>query len=693
LALVLAAGCGDSNGGGGDFVRATAIVFTGAAENPSFQGFPPDLTGFTFVVTYSDGSTRQITDVRELEIFPPVVVGWVNPVTEAWVPHRHFEIRHHAAVAASTLVIPEALMRGLARDDLAVSEHNENFLSAQGFHVVGVARMQDTYYVDEQPNFARLDGEAHFWIPGTDVDDQDRPQLPQRVVRDFYLADAYAWGGLEGVIQPRYDGTPRTATGTGFKFITFGRNPWFEPGRTVGTQRQVGIDMDSANIPGAHYTVNNPNFFPLRRTIPGGANYDGLIPDPGLTFTAPLREVYHVHGIEFAQAPSFGSVFYWEPHLWARTPLTPNDDSATWVTRALQQGVSFRVTYSNGTVRTHSLQFLLDAPDVWWNENENPDHALAEAETHLARPFRVLGLIRDSFPATVLPSGDPNARELARDPAGWGVNGAGAQEITFVYRGWPVSAPVTVWNNLVSLTVRSADGNAIVMNMETGFQDNDNIYAGPAANAQGFASRIIVEALFSELRDPTSTYTLTLTYNHAMSRLFSAGVTTGGGEPAIDPALASISDQSSLFGTGNAPLTAANIGRQFFMDFGIVATQTCLWGGTHGAMVNPAGPGHVWPPFGQAIDPENNGTSQVVTIWYATPVIGESAYGLIGTGWVEAVEGAEPGEAGTGWHLFGTRPVDTVEFDPSNGWLRSRLGDPRMATINVNWINIPQVAP
>jgi hypothetical protein len=538
---------------------------------------------------------------------------------------------------------------------------NEFFWSAEGFHMHGVNQMQDTYYVDEAPNFARLRGEAHFWVPNTSTPDAG----PTRVVREFGLPEAHRWGGIEGVIQPRYDGSPRTATGTGIFFATLGRNPWFEADRTVTEQRGVGVGLitPSGEHPWRDRWFND-------RAIPGGTNYNGMFPDPGLTALAPLAAVYHVHGIEFNRAPVVPPMFYWEPHLWsqvANAPTRPINapvwtahelDAEEWIRLAHEQGVTFNVTYSNGRTYTRTLDFLLNAPDVWWNDYNDAMQLIAPAERGRARPFWVQGLIRDSAPRFEAADGTTLARHLARDPAGWGENGAGAQELTFNYRGWSVSLPVVVWNHLDALNARAADGSErLVVDMTFMAQDNDNIPVGGGATAVGFANRIIVEAVWSERSNPANTFTQVLTYNHTVSRRWSDADPTVG-VPALNPDFEDIS-APVVPGLG---LTNANVGRQFFMDFGEFAGTAGRWG--------------------HAFLTDNNNLNGNVTIWYASPWIDPAPRA---SGWIDDNLARETGVAGQ-WHLNGTTPISALH--DAEGWWWSRLGELRVATVPVTWTNI-----
>jgi len=644
-------------------------MFTGEAVNPSYQGFPPDLTGFTFVVTYSDNSTREIRDVRELQIFPPVLVAWINPVTGGnpnftageVVPHRHFEVRYGAAVAGRPLEIPASLTRLLIREDGMTGDlHNEFFWSAEGFHMHGVNQMQDTYYVDDTPNFARLTGEAHFAVPSTTA---PGGVGPIRTVREFGLTEANRWGGIHGVIQPRYDATPRSETGTGVFFVTFARNPWFEAQRSVGNQRVVSN--------GAH---------PWRdrwfgdMTIPGGVNYNNMIPDPGLTALAPLREVYHVHGITFNQAPVIPAMFYWEPHLWSQLDTAPARpvgadpwtaaqlDAERWITLAHEQGVTFNVTYSNGRTYVRTLDFLMNAPDVWWNVYNDAGDLIAPADRSGARPFWVGGLIRDASPTFDHPDGTTLARNLARDPAGWGPNGAGVQELTFNYRGWYVSQPIVVWNLLTNFVARIADGSdRLEVDMTFAAQDNDNIPADGGATAAGFANRIVVEATWVERSNPDNTNVVVLTYNNLVSRAWRVDDTVVG-LPALEPNFAYISAPiTPLLG-----LTNANVGRTFFMDFGEIGV-----------------PGR--DAWGHAFLAENNNLNGNVTIWYASPWVRGEPDAPADDGWIDDNLNRETGTAGQ-WQLYGTESINVAH--DAEGWWWSRLGELRVATVPVTWRNI-----
>jgi len=629
-------------------------MFTGEAENPSYQGFPPDLTGFTFVVSYNDGSSREIRDLRELQVFPPVLVAWIGEVDGdvVRVPHRHFEIRYGAVTTIRPLEIPASLTRMLIVEetvDLEDGLHNEHFWSAQGFHMHGANQMQDTYYVDDTPNFARLTGEAHFAVPSTVA---PGGVGPVRVVREFTLTEANRWGGIHGVIQPRYDATPRSATGTGVFLATFARNPWFEAQRIIG-------DQSAVTGTGTHAWRDrwgNP------REIPGGVNYFGMFPDPGLTAVAPLRAVYHVHGITFNRAPVIPAMFYWEPHLRAQADELEDRaalDADHWTVLAHEQGVTFNVTYSNGRTYVRTLDFLMNAPDVWWNRYNDAEDTVAPADRGGARPFWVGGLIRDSFPTFTNAEGVPLARNLARDPAGWGPNGAGAQEITFNYRGWSVSHPVVVWNQLVNFSARIADATVdrLEVDMTFAIQDNDNVPADGGATAAGFANRIVVEATWAERSNPENTFVQVLTYNNRASREW--GQEAALGEPALEPDFMEL----GVPGTGFPGVNNTNIGRNFFMDFGEINDGS-------------------GDPWGHAFFPENNDLNGNVTIWYASPWIGGAP---VGGGWIDDNLGREEGTVGQ-WQLANTLPINAAH--DAEGWWWSKLGELRVATIPVIWRNI-----
>jgi len=703
LALVFAA-CGDSGSGDdGGVVVPTNITVSGAVENISYQGYPPDLTGFTFRVTYSDGKVQEFTDTRQFVIEPPIVTGWwrLNTAGTAvtWVPHQDYRVRYGAR--SVDVEIPAAQIRGLGRLGWNINEvitgvpiepsviTNEYYLSSQGLHVHGSNRMKDTYYVDDLPDFSRLTAEAFYPHPTI---------AGQITIKEFDVPAAARWGGAQGVIQPLYNGAPSRAddTGTGLFYVTFGRNPWFQPRYALSGQASV-TDGTHPSIPWGSVDYS----------IPGVARgrYNGLFPDSGLTSVMPLREVYHVTGLEFNSAPNFEPVFYWEPHYWyidmvtgasaigggnignvaslGEAQLTPRDrrsgatnrETLEWLRRS--QGVSFDVTYSNGQTYNRSLDFMRNAPDVWFNPHfagvqvNHPNRA--PTEEFEARPFWVRGLIRGNVGVSY----NANGVRTWRRPSGYGVNGEGAQEVTFYYRGWQVSQPVTVWNRLDSLTVVSNSGQQINMDMALG-QDNDNI-SGLPGTAREFALMVTVTANYSQRGFPERVNPVELTYNHGLSvrnRFANAQLLLPGDAAASAsnyvgrPPLASFSDIGVATGVGSI----ANLGRVYSMDFGAATSSDLAITGT-GTAANA---------WGQAFNFQNNGTSNRVNIWYAAPripsfpadnVANRPVAPTIDGFEVEDEEVVVPGATGT-------------EGNETGPWWFAALGRPMATEISVGWRNV-----
>jgi hypothetical protein len=345
----------------------------------------------------------------------------------------------------------------------------------------------------------------------------------------------------------------------------------------------------------------------------------------------------------------------------------------------------FRVTYSNGNTYTRSLDFLLNAPEVWWNPNDagfQVNHLFnASPEWWHAKPFRVQGLIRGNL--------DTGATAPTwRRPGGWGVNGAGAQEISFYYRGYTINQPVVVWNRLNNITVVSADGNAINMDMRTG-QDNDNI-SGLPGTAAAFAEMIIVTAYYSELRDPTNTTSIVLRYDHALAhhvRRTTADLLITGIGMVQDtttpysgrPSMQDFSNIGQLTTTNTGLRGAANLGRVYSMDFGMATSTDRVTGA----------PVDAW---GQAFRADNAGTFNHVNIWYAAPWITHTApIGAFNHHWDRApgftvgswLPSTDATEVPDEWlpapdFIFPTTP------GPIASW-QAMLGIPQTGTIAVGW--------
>jgi hypothetical protein len=370
-----------------------------------------------------------------------------------------------------------------------------------------------------------------------------------------------------------------------------------------------------------------------------------------LTVVLPLKEVWHVHEFDFANGtPDLGSIFYWEPNFQTNMYRIATNP---WYAKTVNAGTNFRVKYSNGAEFTRSLDFLVNAPEVWWNRNDNPLDNTAASARWGARPFWIN--------PPPFPQGNNGAvRNTTGMPTLAYPNGEGPQEVRYYYRGYFLPAPVKVWNVLDRIIAEPKDGNSIAIDMSVGAQDNDNINAKRASTDTEFANLITVTAWYSERLNPQSTTSIELTYNRALAHERRRGAHTaaptifdvtvgmdledglgyaagpgdrfdriravnydsdrGTGEP-IDPRMTMVGAGAWLPGTTVAERAASalRVGREYTMNFGELIRRRA-WGdplaapNTLATFVGDLG-------WGTSADPTYNGTDRTVTIWYYAPAV------------------------------------------------------------------------
>ena len=566
--MVLAVGCGDSNGGGGggNIVVATNVIAEGTLEYDSYEGLPPNFTGLRFIVTYSDGSVRTFYNADEFTVDPPFVAPLTtgNGVFERL--QNEFRVgldRANPAIVTIPLNRVHQLDReflgfiNIAPEDPMDVRPDVRLRNSPGFNIYGIDRMREWYYVDDVPDFRGLDVQL-VWEDGH----HDR----------FPLVEALAWGAVRGFIQPAYDGPflpdGNRATGTGRLIVTFAAHPNFQFGREHGTEGQRQVFCNT------------------------------YYPDSGLAVALPLERVYHVHGLDFdGPAPAFDPIFYWGINDGG-TDIDGNEKpGVSWLSRARAAGTQIGVTYSNGQRYVRSLDFLLNAPAVWRHEFHavSPGNPVGPDDV-LARPFHII----------------PNTAERLVQNV--------AQEVVFWYRGHRLPAPITVWNVLTGITVEPVVGTAPVpVDMTPPFPyvedqwDNDFIVGDISPYwARGFAQRIRVTAHWTMASDTTQTTSVVLTYNH--------GLTLNSFEPT-DTQDREENDAGQII-TPSDPATVAFQAANGNVTIPLANSFTMNFGGPESAE-NPLG------DDGSNPDPgtrgwgvsRSGGADRVmpVTIWYSSP--------------------------------------------------------------------------
>ena len=661
--MVLAVGCGDSNGGDGRPNPVDRVIVTGTPENPSFQGFAPDLTGVTITAFYRDGTSRNVS-LNEVLIEPEFVYGTIHSTlgpggSPVWTPRDSVVVRYGGVAAETTVTLPTVY--GITRVGFAVGGvtgtpdlldgeffANQPFFSGGEFWVHGAGQMRLERYVDEYPiNFDRLVAEVFF----------DDGGAPKR----FYLSDM-PQGSIQGVIVPHYDRGP-TTSGSGTLFVTFGRHPSFNPGNDLDGEGNfiVGVRENGTFILRNQEDSFSPIVYPQ-------------LPDPGVTVALRLPTVHHVTNLEFVSAPELPGVFYWEqPNDWtlpnftrtvttalpAATPLTlppefsnvaspPVTSANWWRARARTADATFRVHYSNGSSRVADIRDLEQRPEVWRNDNVSglTEQRGNQAGTVESRPFRVAGVFN--------PWHD-------MDPV-----------VTFYYRGWTAELPVRVYTTLNSVEVLSDWEGVRTINLaQVGRWDNDRWIEGDEAvsTAEDFANLLTVTATWSTNRGESTTIPLAFRPNFAEAH----GAIVGSredfpGQPILDDDLplpadfdidatdANQTEATALllpaaadawrqaFGSplgvnhpGRLPL--ADMGRTFSMDFGVADTRR-----------NPAGDwlyvegwGQVNEIFVDATDQDTlMGDVTRIRIWYYSPRSVWEAHRLLERRALEGITGDTP---------------------------------------------------
>jgi hypothetical protein len=186
----------------------------------------------------------------------------------------------------------------------------------------------------------------------------------------------------------------------------------------------------------------------------------GLPADRGVTVMAPLEAVYHVTGIEIISPPELDPFFYWK-----------SDDSEDWLDRCKDS--KFRATYSNGGTREFTVAEALMQNNVYYNMNPDPT-MLAFAIEGISRTGVVLGTVGAADVST------------NRNP-----------QILYYYRGHRATVKVPVFTRLTGLSVVSASGNQILVDMLK--RDNDYL----PVDSVWFSKLITVVATFTAFSDPT----------------------------------------------------------------------------------------------------------------------------------------------------------------------------------------------
>jgi hypothetical protein len=585
LALAFAA-CGDSSSSNKDVVVPVRIVYSGNGTAINYQGYAPDLAGFTFAVEYSDGSTRTFTDTRQFVVTPRFITGTYSATDNlVFVPDVNFTVSY--GQAQTIVPLPAANIRALVRTplagtpefDSAYNPTNQNFLLASGLQIHGAPQMQRTYYVDDRPNFNRLRAEALYWV------DRERNITE---VKEFNLVDKARIGAVQGIIHPLYNASPRTATGTGILYITFARHPRFDPNEGVYAQsggNTIGVDRDVTGT--------------------AGTDFDYILSvlraDAGVTVALPLDEVWHVHEFAFENTPAVDAIFYWQANWQTdRWRMATNP----WLSRIA--GATFRVTYSNGRSYVRSLDFLLNAPEVWWNRNDAGSVAVPQPAPVQLSTSRAFWIVPPPFP-----QGNNGVRTVGGTDVAEFPNGTGPQVLSLYYRGYTIPLPVKIWNRLDRIEAVPIEPGAININMAVGGQDNDNITLGGAANDRQFAGLFNVRAHFSELQDPDSVIDIPLTYNFAYARAL--GLASNPPNNALVPDPSTVARPASIAAIsvpGTNSITTANLGRTYTMNFGEYR-RTLV---NLPASITDNGWGHSSYVL-------NNDETSTVTFWYFAPSV------------------------------------------------------------------------
>jgi len=622
--LVLAAGCGDSNGGngGGDGPNPVErIVISGTPENPSFQGFAPDLSGMTFTAIFRDGTSRNVPH-SELLFEPEFVVGATGFAVDGrqtWTPNRAFTVRYGAGVEMFTL--PASwVAHGIVRTEgwmpgVGTGEWGNNLVQfldmvsgvfdfSTGFQVHGANRMQQTYYVDEAPNFRDLRAEV-LYTDGT--------------VKEFYLTDM-PFGSVQGVVHPLYTAGPY-ASGEGVLFITFGRHPDFNPG--LGARRLIDGSMDpNADVIneaplGVNWVEVAGNIVGARGiSVPGtrfitGVNADGrpvsrayaANADAGVTVALRIPTVHHVVRLEHNN-PELASMFYWEGNSFFH-----------WRDRAVAANTVFTVSYSRvdgaadsfGSSRTFTLAELEQMPEVWRNPHD-PSGQFADPEGFRAIP----GMWR-ARPFNILPVDNP-----------WYDNNP---QIRFSYRGHRAYLPVTVYQELIRVEVNPDWGTgALPINFaEMGSWDNDRWIPGAAVTrAQDFAARLTVTAVYVTRRSPVQEGHIQPAFALALSNA-SWAADEDSGVPSEDvfigriglnegPSIDRLRVGDELYLPWFTGTVGPRLGRTFTMNFGALsgdlpANHPARLAGTGWGVIDMEGP---------ASDPIETHNFDI-RIWYGVP--------------------------------------------------------------------------
>ena len=525
-----------------------SVRITGTPENPSFQGFAPDLAGVTIVATYRDGTSRTLS-LNEVILEPEFVFGHLTEDALAndftWVPNRNVQV-WYGGVLSNTIVLPT--VHGIVRTGMIVGGDDEifnddfftnmMFFSGGDFRVHGANRMQQSYYVDEAPNFSSLTAEV-LYSDGT--------------TKEFYLSDM-PFGAIQGVIHPLYTAGPYES-GEGIFFITFGRNPHFNPNRDG-----LFVPVNVLPPPGDTRTNNRPTFVDPTTDNSAddwfivGVDADGLpvwrqsheAADPGVTVALRVPTIHHVTNLELTSTPDIASMFYWE-----------GNSQFNWRNRAVAADATFRVTYSNATSRTFTLAQLEQMPEVWRNPINvpgfvGPETPRAAPGTWAARPFNVRPVGNPWF--------DP-------DPT-----------VQFTYRGHRVNFPVTIYQVLARVDVESDWTGTLMIDLDdTGSWDNDRwVPGGAITRAQDLAALLTVRAVYVTRRSPVQEGHIYPVYNHALARENWNPDYTISGLPS-DEVLIGVFAQSPDFddrlrvnAPAGAPADYPRLGRTFTMNFGVL---------------------------------------------------------------------------------------------------------------------------
>ena len=632
--MVLAVGCGDSNGGNGDDdivvvgPRPIHLEILSGPDNFSFMGLPVDLTGVVLRVTYSDMTQSLVTDISRMRTEPAIAHGFLdlsglpgapgeftgNPLYTVLLSHNGVALATSMDIRTTTGV-PNTAPRtidGNVNDDFIVEEfgapvasnwivpvmrldptlvsidgRDNHFLSASGFQVTGANNMRQEYYVDDTPVFTGLTAEARF------VDGSVRT-IPLNI-------DSVDWD-----LFPNYDNG--NESGTGNLFITIGRHPDF--------QRALGLGQTLVNAS----TVGVPADLVVEHA------------DPGITVVLPLRAVHHVVEFGFSVPPNLPPFFYFDA-----------DNHEAWLARSA--GTVFSLRFSNGTTRTLPIEQAQFENEIWEAQNPGGDDPLDLVVPGLvgARPFRIV------------PIGNMGT---GNSPQGTHFFNNRTPRITYYYRGHRLDYAVPVLTRFISLNVDFA-GDVIDVNAQ---RSENDFRVGMDANA--FARLLTVTATYSAFADANVTADLVLTYSHWLA---------ASGVPGVLPGAVGAANWElvGLYAPGQAPVprsiatvtdlglpTGMREGRVFTMDFGINEAPWPTLAARPGAGVTPNTPAPAAPPvfpqpgviasasdWGVSNNPSNNDRVSRVTIFYNQPHFGPDDFeldpmsGVLVTGQPNIVDG------------------------------------------------------